>query len=130
MDKLDKKNATNDVPRNLDGNGSGGFFASLGGCDTHTAPKGTRSAVLEYLRERLRAANTKELLRATELSAPSGSNASGITRLSKRAHKEVLNDESHVTLQHLGYSSVSLMHYNYVKQVDVLPLLLGLDRTL
>ena len=99
LDKLAKKNLRNTVARNLDGIGNGGFFASLGGDENPTCtPEGTctPSAVLDYLRGRLRDANTKEPLRATKLSAPSGVHASAITKLSNRVHKEVLNDESHV----------------------------------
>ena len=33
LDKLAKKNARNNVARNLDGYGNGGLFASLGGGD-------------------------------------------------------------------------------------------------
>ena len=49
LDALAKKNARNNVARNLDGIGDGGFFASLGGDDIANVPKGTPSAVLEYL---------------------------------------------------------------------------------
>ena len=84
------------MARNLDGTGNGGFFASLGGGDIANVPKGTPSAVLEYLRGRLRDANTKEALRATKLPAPSGAHASAITKLSNRVHTEVLYDEIHV----------------------------------
>ena len=83
------------MARIFDGIGNGGFFASLGG-DEHPTPEGTPSAVLEYLRGRPRDDNTKEALRATKLCAPSGAHASAITKLSNRAHKEVLDDESHV----------------------------------
>ena len=96
LDTLAKKNARNNVARNLDGIGDGGFFASLGGNDITNVPEGTPSAVLEYLRGRLREANSKEARHATKLLAPSGAHASAITRLSNRAHKEVLYDESHV----------------------------------
>ena len=41
------------------------------------------------------ATNTKEPLRATELTAPSGSGAPAITRLSNRAHKEAPCDEAY-----------------------------------
>ena len=85
----------NNVATNLDGNGGSGFFASLGGPNT-TAPDGAPSAVLGYLRERLRAANTKGPLQATKLTAPSGYHALAITRLSTRVHEEVLNPESHL----------------------------------
>ena len=83
------------MARNLDSIGDSGFFASLGGDESPT-PEGTPSAVLDYLRGRLRDANTKEPLRVTKLSAPSGADALAITKLSNRVHKEVLNDESHV----------------------------------
>ena len=96
LDKLAKKNARNNVARNLDGIDDGGFFASLGGVDIANVPEGTPSAVLEYLRGRLRDADSKEALHATKLLAPSGTHASAITRLSNRVHKEVLYDESHV----------------------------------
>ena len=95
LDKLAKKNSRNTVARNLDGIGNGGFFASLGG-DENPTPEETFAAVLEYLRGRLREANTKEALRATKLQAPSGAHASAITKLSNRVHKEVPYDESHV----------------------------------
>ena len=75
--------------RNLDGDGSGGFFVPLGEAgelDT-TAPEGAPSAVPEYVRVRLRAANTKGPLQATKLTAPSGTHASAITRLANRVHK-------------------------------------------
>ena len=142
MDKLANKNARNNVARNLDVDGSGGLFASPGGRDTPTATEGTPSAVLEYLRERLRAANTKEPLRATKLMAPSGIHASAITRLSNRIHKEVLNDKSHVAcLEYLkdefglltsattlpGLLKCFLKALYYVRQVDVLPMQLGLE---
>ena len=42
LDKLAKKNSRTNVARNLDGIGSGGFFASLGG-DEHPTPEGTPS---------------------------------------------------------------------------------------
>ena len=96
LDKLAKKNARNNVARNLDGIGNGGFFASLGGDDIANVPEGTPAAVLEYLRGRLRDANTKEALRATKLLARSSAHASAITRLFNRVHKEVLYNESHV----------------------------------
>ena len=68
-------------------------------CNTAT-PEGPPSAVLDYLRGRIRDANTKEALRATKLWAPSGvhasANASATTKLSNRIHSEVLKDESHV----------------------------------
>ena len=96
LDKLAKKNARNNVARNLDGDSNGRFFASLVGGDTTAAPEGTPSAVLEYLHGRLRDANMTKALRATKLSAPSGVHASAITKLSNGTHREVLNDESHV----------------------------------
>ena len=96
LDKLAKKNARNTVARNLDGICNGGFFASLGGDDNTSTPEGTPSAVMDYLRGRLRDANTKEALRATKLSAASGAHASAIKKLSSRAHRGVLNDEGHV----------------------------------
>ena len=45
LDNLDKKNSRNQVARNLDGTGNGGFFASLGGGDVPNVPE----AVLEHL---------------------------------------------------------------------------------
>ena len=95
--------------------------------------------VLEYLRERLRAANTKGPLRATELLAPSGIHASAITRLSNHIQKEVLNDKSMRNLSCLeppkgdrefglltSAMPPGLLKYFlnalYVRQVDVLPL--------
>ena len=83
------------MARNFDGDGSGGFFASLGGA-TPMNPTGATSAVFEYLRERLKAANAKEPLRATKLTAPSGAHASAITRPPNRAHKEAIYNEAHV----------------------------------
>ena len=124
---------------NLDGIGNGGFFASLGG-DENPTPEETPSAVLEYLRGRLREANTKEALRATKLQAPSGAHASAITKLSNRVHKEVLYDESHVACLESLKDEFGLLtsattapgllkcflNALYVRKVDVIPVQLGL----
>ena len=139
LDKAAKKNARTNVARNLDGIVNGGFFASLGG-DEHPTPKETPSAVLEYLRGRLRDANTKEPLRATKLCAPSGAHASASTKLSNRVHKEVLNDESHVACLESLKDELDLLpsattapgllkcflNALYVRKVDGIPLQLGL----
>lgn len=139
LDKLAKKNSRNTVARNLDGIGNGGFFASLGG-DENPTPEETPSAVLEYLRGRLREANTKEALRATKLQAPSGAHASAITKLSNRVHKEVLYDESHVACLESLKDEFGLLtsattapgllkcflNALYVRKVDVIPVQLGL----
>lgn len=142
LDKLAKKNSRNTVARNLDGIGNGGFFASLGG-DENPTPEETPLAVLEYLRGRLREANTKEALRATKLQAQSGAHASAITRLSNRVHKEVLYDESHVACldrpeslkDEFGLLTSAttapgllkcFLNALYVRKVDVIPVQLGL----
>ena len=100
----------------------------------------TPSAVLEYLRGRLREANTKEALRATKLQAPPGAHASAITKLSNRVHKEVLYDESHVACLESLKDEFGLLtsattapgllkcflNAMYVRKVDVIPVQLGL----
>ena len=130
----------NSVARNLDGDGNGGFVASLGGLNT-TTPDGAPSAVLGYLRERLRAANTKEPIRATKLTAPSGTHASAITMLPNHVHKEVLYDETHVACLGSLKAEFGLLtsattapgllkcflNALYVQEVDVPPLELGLE---
>ena len=126
--------------RNLDGDGSGGFYASLGGA-TPVNPTGATPAVFEHLRVRPKAANAKEPQRATKLTAPSGAHASGITRLSNCVHQEVLYDETHVACLESLKDEFGLLtsattapglikcflNALYVREVDVIPLQLGLE---
>ena len=51
---------------------------------------------LEYLRERLMTANSKEVLHGTRLNAHMGPIASGITKLANLVHRQVLSDDRHV----------------------------------
>ena len=52
---------------------------------------------LQYLREQLTAANNKEPICDTKPNAPNGPISSGISKLSNSIHKQILNDEMHVS---------------------------------
>ena len=54
---------------------------------------------LQYLRERLTPANSKEVPHGTNLDAPMGLIASGITKLAGLVYKQVLSDGRHVPNQ-------------------------------
>ena len=90
---------------------------------------------LEYLRERLTTANSKEILHGTRLNALMGPNASGITKLANLVHRQVLSDERHVAnLESLkdefgiGTTAATtpgllkaFLNVLYVRAVDVVP---------
>ena len=94
---------------------------------------------LQYLRGQLTAANNKESIHGTKLSAPNGPISSGITKLSHLIHKQILNDEIHVSnLESLkddfGISTIaatttgllkSILNCLYVREIDVTPQDLG-----
>ena len=96
--RLDKQIAKRaNVVRNPDKSEGEGFFASIEG---ETPFETTRQDVplmaLQYLRERLTTANSKEILHGTRLNAPMGPVASGITKLANLVHRQMLSDERHV----------------------------------
>ena len=129
-----------DVVRNLDTAAEGvGFFASI--CEAPPDPSRVDLPLkaLEYLRERLTTANSKETLHGTRLNAPMGPIASGITKLANLIHRQVLSDERHVAnLESLkdefgiGTTAATtpgllkaFLNVLYVRAVDVVPNELG-----
>ena len=101
MDKLAKKNLRNNVARNLDGDGSGGFFGSLGGA-TPVNPTGAPSKVLEYLRDCMSTLSCQCEGSPTSHQAhspienPCLRNHEDLQSCSQIVHKEVLYAEAHV----------------------------------
>ena len=125
-----------DVARNLDEPTEGvGFFASICEAPLDTNKEDLPLKALEYLRERLTTANSKETLHGTRLNAPMGPIASGITKLANLIHRQVLSEERHVaSLESLkdefgiGTTAATtpgllkaFLNVLYVRTVDVLP---------
>ena len=82
-----------DVARNLDEPTEGvGFFASICEAPLDTNKEDLPLKALEYLREQLTTANSKETLHGTRLNAPMGPIASGITKLANLIHRQVLSE--------------------------------------
>ena len=140
QDQIDKDNRKRaNVARNLAGKTeSEGFFASLREAPTRPA-KDTPLTTLEYLREQLAAANNKEFIFGTKLNVRNGPISSGITKLSNLIHKQILNDEIHVSnveslKDEFGFGTPAattpgllkvILNCLYVREVDVTPQGLG-----